>query len=187
MDNFKFEQLQQRAEELYRETIQRQYKDDIPIYGDTPYTKPKKVAKVTKVKENYNTTTNAKKDKRETKMKKFTEAERYYLSFEDLTDEQRQYLKNGQWKKFYESRAQKEAEKHKVENYYKKQKEEKNMNNQVKKPSELTKKIAAAVLGALVAITIPTGMNKTTIYHKAQINEAVEASKMQDNEGERIK
>ena len=132
-------------------------------------------------------------DKGEPQMKKFTEAEKYYLSFEDLTPEQEQYLRTNNYKAFWKSRGEQEAEKARVAKYYASQKKAEQLRKQKlaaakQKPTYTTlQRVVAAGLGALVAITISAGFNKTDAYHRTALEDLVEASQFEDTKGERIK
>ena len=129
--------------------------------------------------------------RRKARMRKFTEAEKYYLSFEDLTPEQEEYLRQNNYKAFWKSREKQEAERKRVAKYYAEQQKAKKAERQAKtyqKPTYSTRQRAiAGFMGAMVALTISTGFNKTDLYHRTALNDIVEASQFEDTKGERIK
>ena len=125
------------------------------------------------------------------KMKKFTEAQKYYLSFENLTPEQEHYLRTNNYKAFWKSREEQEAERKKVVNFDAEQQKAQRAERQAKiyqKPTYTTRQRAiAGFMGAMIALTISTGVNKTDIYHRTALNDLIEASMFEDTKGERIK
>ena len=121
------------------------------------------------------------------KRNKFTESEKYFLSFQQLTDEQKKYVEADNYKAYCKSVIEAENKKHQVAKYYEDQRKKGLKLKQMKKPSHKAQKIASLLLGVCLALSVSAGTNKTPLYNETEAKKALLISKTQDTEGERIK